>query len=203
MAKTPRTARLGAVKTGALLLAVVGVAPIAGAASSAQATTTAVANTAARGSLPVGSASYPVPSGAMFVSPSGSDANPGTASAPKRTVKAAVAASASGRTIVLRKGTYHEAVVIPAGKALTIQAYPKEAVWFDGTRTVTGFTKAGSAWVAPWTVKFDSSPTDSWGSPTARRPAGSSSAPRTRWPPTRTRSGWPAVSCARCRPSPP
>ena len=170
MARIPRPSRLGAVKTGALVLAVVGVAPLAGAAPAAQAAVTAVANTAARGSLPVGSAAYAVPSGAVFVSPSGNDANSGSASAPKRTVNAAVAASASGRTIVLRKGTYHETVVIPRGKALTIQAYPREAVWFDGTRSVTGFSKSGSTWVAPWNVKFDSSPTDSWGQPDGTTP---------------------------------
>ena len=165
MARTPRITRLGALKTGAILMAVVGTAPLAGTAPAAQAATTAVANSAARGSLPVGGAAYPVPSGAMFVSPSGNDANSGTSSAPKRTVKAAVAAAASGRTIVLRKGTYHETVIMPKGKALTIQAYPREPVWFDGTRKVSGFTKAGTAWVAPWNVKFDSSPTDSWGRP--------------------------------------
>ena len=91
MARIPRPSRLGAVKTGALVLAVVGVAPLAGAAPAAQAAVTAVANTAARGSLPVGSAAYAVPSGAVFVSPSGNDANSGSASAPKRTVNAAIA----------------------------------------------------------------------------------------------------------------
>ena len=96
-------------KTGALLLAVVGIAPIAGAASSAR-PRPRLAETRRPRKPPGRHASYPVPSGAMFVSPSGSDANLGTASAPEAH-EGRVAASASGRTIVLRKGTYHEALV--------------------------------------------------------------------------------------------
>ncbi|RHA41945.1 right-handed parallel beta-helix repeat-containing protein [Cellulomonas rhizosphaerae] len=58
---------------------------------------------------------------------------------------------------MLRAGSYHERVFIPQGKELTIQSYPGEAVWFDGSSTVTGWTAAGSAWVAPgWNFDFDS-----------------------------------------------
>lgn len=56
---------------------------------------------------------------------------------------------------MLRAGTYHEEVDIPWGKALTIQAYPGEAVWFDGSRPVTNWAPSGSVWVASgWTARF-------------------------------------------------
>ena len=83
----------------------------------------------------VGAAHYPVPSGAIIVSPSGNDAAAGTTSAPLRTLAHAVASAPSGATIVLRAGSYHESVVIPPGKRLTIQAWPGEPVWLDGSST--------------------------------------------------------------------
>ena len=109
-----------------------------------------------RGAQSVGSAEYPVPTGALFVSSaSGSDSNPGTASAPLRSVSRAVVNSSSGQTIVLRAGEYHETVDIPRDKALTIQSYPGEAVWFDGSRAVSAWTKTGSTWIhTGWTTQF-------------------------------------------------
>jgi hypothetical protein len=72
-------------------------------------------------------------------------------------VSAAIRAARSGQTIVLRAGTYHESVAIPAGKRLTLQAYPGEAVWFDGTVPVTSWRRSGSTWTATgWTAEFDS-----------------------------------------------
>lgn len=116
------------------------------------------------GSAPVGTANYAVPATALFVAPTGNDSQAGTMAAPFRTLAAAIARAASGQTIVLRQGSYHESVVIPSTKKLTIQAYPKEAVWLDGSSTVTGFQASGSAYVANgWTSKFDASPTYSWG----------------------------------------
>jgi parallel beta-helix repeat protein len=99
-----------------------------------------------------------VPAGSLFVSSSqGSDANPGTQAQPLRTVAAAVKAASSGQTIVLRAGTYHEDVFVPA-KLLTIENYPGEAVWFDGSTPVTNWTKQGSTWVSTgWTAQFDHS----------------------------------------------
>ena len=55
--------------------------------------------------------------------------------------------------MVIRAGYYHEQLVIT--KAVTLQSYPGEVVWFDGTVPVTGFTKSGTTWVAPWTVVHD------------------------------------------------
>jgi parallel beta-helix repeat protein len=57
---------------------------------------------------------------------------------------------------VLRGGTYHESV--QATKKVTLQSYPREVVWLDGTRTVTGWVKDGSAWRhSGWTPRFDAS----------------------------------------------
>ena len=108
----------------------------------------------------VGSTGYRVPAGALVVSPSGSDAAAGSAGAPLRSLGAAVARASSGATIVLRKGSYHESVVIPPDKRLTVQGWPGEAVWLDGSVAVSGWVASGGRWRRDgWTVKFDNSPT--------------------------------------------
>ncbi|WP_316296417.1 right-handed parallel beta-helix repeat-containing protein, partial [Clavibacter michiganensis] len=82
----------------------------------------------------------------------------------------AVDAAPSGRTIVVRAGTYRETVVMPAGKALTLQSYPGEAVWLDGSRTLTSWTASGSTrYAAGWDVTFDASPTYTRGAPDGTR----------------------------------
>jgi hypothetical protein len=48
----------------------------------------------------------PVPGDALYVSPAGSDSNPGTAASPWRTIARAVDGSGPGDTVVLRAGTY-------------------------------------------------------------------------------------------------
>jgi len=79
----------------------------------------------------VGTAQYPVPAGAVVVSPSGNDSAAGTAAAPYRTLTKAASAAAAGATIVLRAGTYHESVAVY--KRVTIQSWPGETVWLDGS----------------------------------------------------------------------
>jgi parallel beta-helix repeat protein len=101
--------------------------------------------------VPVGSASYAVPAGALFVAPGGDDSAAGSKSAPFRTLGAAVAKAKAGGTVVLRAGSYNESVVVPFNKPLTIQAYPKEAVWLDGSVPVSSWQRAGSGWSTPWT----------------------------------------------------
>lgn len=123
-----------------------------------------------RGSAVVGSTVYPVPAGALFVSPSGSDSNAGTQASPKRTVQAAVSAAPTRATVVLRAGVYHESVSIAAGRGITVQSYPHEAVWFDGSSTVQGFTGSGGRWSAAWGVVLDHSPTFSRGAPDGKTP---------------------------------
>lgn len=111
----------------------------------------------APGSAVPGKTSYPVPANATFVSPTGSDSGDGSIGRPYATVAKAVASADSGATIVLRGGTYHQKASIPADKSLTIQAYPGEEVWFDGSTVVSSWKKSDSAWVhTGWTAQFDS-----------------------------------------------
>jgi parallel beta-helix repeat protein len=112
------------------------------------------------GAAPIGSTSYRIPDGALFVAPSGNDGAPGTRKRPLRTLAKAVAKARSGGTIVLRGGAYHESVTVPGGKRLTVQAAPHEAVWLDGSSPVTGWRAGDHAWVREgWTARFDASPT--------------------------------------------
>ncbi|HRW18429.1 MAG TPA: right-handed parallel beta-helix repeat-containing protein [Dermatophilaceae bacterium] len=122
------------------------------------------------GSLPVGGASYALPAAGIYVAPWGSDAAAGSSSSPVRSLARAVALVPSGGTVVLRAGTYHERDVVVA-KPMTIQAYPSEAVWLDGSETVTGWVADGAGWRRDgWTVRFDSSPTYTQGAPDGAAP---------------------------------
>ncbi len=115
------------------------------------------------GAAPVGTTVYQPPARAIYVSAgNGSDSKgTGAIGRPLRTLAEAVHRSSSGSTIVLRRGTYHEDVMVPAGKRLTIQSYPREAVWLDGTSAVANWTRRGtsSVWVHNnWTAKFSATP---------------------------------------------
>lgn len=107
----------------------------------------------------MGSTSYAAPADAVFVDVAkGADTSAGTLGAPLKTLKSAVAKAKSGQTVVLRQGTYNESVTVPSNKSLTIQSYPKEAVWLDGSVPVTSWQKSGSTWLATgWTPEFSSS----------------------------------------------
>ena len=110
----------------------------------------------ARGTT-VGSQAYAIPAGALFVDGrNGSDGASGTATSPLKTVGAAVAKVATGGTVVVRAGTYHESIT--GTRTVTIQNYPNEAVWFDGSVPVPTWTRSGSTWVSTgWKAEFDSS----------------------------------------------
>jgi hypothetical protein len=117
------------------------------------------APTISAGSAPVGTTRYPVPANAVFVAPGGNDSSPGTIGGPLATLAQAVKVAPANSTIVLRGGTYNESVTIQAGKSLTVQSYPGEAVWLDGSVEVGGWTASGSTWVhSGWTPQFDSTP---------------------------------------------
>lgn len=124
--------------------------------------------TADAGSVAVGAAAYTVPGDAIYVATTGNDTSgTGASGAPYRTLGRAITAATAGKTIVLRAGVYHEggsnhtsAIGVQVTKNnLTIQNYPGEAVWFDGSSTQTGWTQSGSTWYIPWTKVFDHSPT--------------------------------------------
>jgi len=118
------------------------------------------------GSAEVGQTTYPVPAGALFVSPQGDDRAAGEEVTPLRSVAAAISLATTGETIVLRAGSYHEGVTIPSDKRLTIQSYPGEAAWFEGSKIVSTWAKDGAHWSSrDWTAQFDSSPTYSFGAP--------------------------------------
>src|SRR3954453_18548188 len=127
----------------AAALAVTGVQTIGASASPATAATGTTGTTggtaraaSTAGSAAVGTASYPVPAGAVFVSPAGADAGTGAAAAPVRTLTRALALTPAGGTIVMRGGVYHESLTVT--KTVTIQNYPGETVWLDGAEEGTG-----------------------------------------------------------------
>lgn len=120
------------------------------------------------GALMVGEAAYAVPAGAIFVSPSGNDTTgAGTQANPYHTFARGVQALAAGGTVVLRAGVYHEGGVGTSGVGgieifdnnATIQNYPGEAVWFDGSSVYSSWTQEGARWSTPFTTTFDHSPT--------------------------------------------
>jgi hypothetical protein len=103
-------------------------------------------------SVDVPTTNYTIPSGAIFMSPSGSDTNTGSESSPIRTLSKAVSLSpSSGGTVVLRGGLYRDGKVSSLNKSITFQAYPGEQPWFDGTDVVTSWTNDGDGkWSVSW-----------------------------------------------------
>ena len=145
--------RLQAVATVVAAVGAVVVAVSAGTSSAADNT----------GSLPVGKASYPVPAGALFVSPTGSDEAEGSEAAPFRTVAKAVSAAAPGGTVVLRRGVHREGTQVQVWqKPLTFQNYPGEVAWLSGSDVVEGWVPDGTAWRKDgWTAQFPRTDTTS------------------------------------------
>lgn len=95
--------------------------------------------------LTVKPTAYPVPQEAVFVSPHGDDRHAGTITRPFRTISAAIRAAAAGSTIVVRQGTYREALP-DLTKRLTLQPFKGEAVWLKGSRVVADWVQDGDAW---------------------------------------------------------
>ncbi len=82
---------------------------------------------------------YPIPPGALFVSPKGSDHNPGSAGAPFATIRKALGVAPSGGTVVLRGGTYRQALG-SLRRRVIIQAFPHEAAWVRGSNSGAALT---------------------------------------------------------------
>ena len=89
---------------------------------------------------------------------SGNDTNAGTQAAPVKTINQAISLVPSGGTIVMRAGTYRDwynsgTSYKIATKGFTLQAYPHEQVWLDGSDVVpsTSWTSDGSGhWYLTW-----------------------------------------------------
>lgn len=121
------------------------------------------------GSARVGSTSYAAPDSATYVAPTGSDSNSGTKTSPVRTLNRALAVVPAGGTVVMRGGRYNEQAAVY--KTVTIQSYPGEEVWIDGSTSVSGWVRDGAGWRHDnWTTRFDHSPTYTKGAPDSTKP---------------------------------
>lgn len=151
------------------------------------------------GALPIGEASYTVPPGAIFVSPGGNNTNDGSEGSPVQTLARAVQLAPVGGTVVLRAGEYTEGGHYLAGnggslagvmlnkRGLTIQNYPGEAAWMDGSQVVSGWSPAGAGkWSAPFTLGHDRTQTNTRGTDSTSWPGGetfvNSTFPYASWP---------------------
>ncbi len=90
------------------------------------------------------SVAFGKPNTSFYVSPGGSDSNPGTQMAPWRTVQHAADTAGAGNTVNVRSGVYEELVSINAsGNAtdgfITIRSYPGETAVLDASH----FTPSG------------------------------------------------------------
>jgi len=81
----------------------------------------------------------------VYVSPSGSDDNPGTVDQPFKTVQKAVKSVESGGTVYVRDGIYREEVTV-LKKNILITAYKNEKPVIKGSVVVTGWEPRGEFW---------------------------------------------------------
>ncbi|MES1024037.1 right-handed parallel beta-helix repeat-containing protein [Gloeocapsa sp. BRSZ] len=113
-----------------------------------------VPRVATAATLNIKNTSYPIPSGAYFVSPTGNESNSGRAANSPWSVAKAIASAPSGATIVFRGGTYRD-VRVALNKQLTLQAYPNEQPWLKGSTVVDGWVQEGSIWYKDaWNYSF-------------------------------------------------
>jgi hypothetical protein len=92
-----------------------------------------------------------------FVSPSGSNGNPGTLAAPFQTIQAAANVAKAGDHVEIETGTYHETVTPKASGTATapiiFEAYNGESVTVSGADPIIGWSNySGSIYKAsmPW-----------------------------------------------------
>lgn len=94
----------------------------------------------------------PVPDGAVFLSTTGEDGSAGTRDAPVRSLARAWALAPAGGTVAVRGGTYRDGNLDTA-KPVSLQAFPGEQPWFDGTDVVTDWTVDGAGhWYVGWST---------------------------------------------------
>ncbi|HEY1737272.1 MAG TPA: right-handed parallel beta-helix repeat-containing protein, partial [Acidimicrobiia bacterium] len=115
--------------------------------------TAATATTPAYGATNIADTNYPIPTGAYYVSNSGSDTNAGSLAAPFASVHKALSVAPAGATIVVRGGTYRESLGA-IKKHVTIQAYPHEQVWVTGSVVATNFSTDSGYFSMPWSVSM-------------------------------------------------
>ena len=105
------------------------------------------------GGLPSTVVAQPAPV-TRYVSPAGSDANPGTLSQPYLTIQKCATAVNGGSTCSIRAGTYRESVTPNSG--ITIMPYNGESVTVDGTDPVTKWSVyQGSIYTASVVLNSD------------------------------------------------
>ncbi len=110
------------------------------------------------GALPIGTAAYAIPSSnVIYLATTGNNANNGlTPATAKASLQAAVDAVPENGTVVVRAGTYNQAYPGNMTKTVTIQNYPNETVWFDGTTQITNWTDNGDGtWYCATPAVFD------------------------------------------------
>lgn len=103
---------------------------------------------------------YPIPDDAIFMATNGNDANNGTQGAPVKTLNRAMSLVQTNGTIVVRGGVYRDwynngTTYTIGGKSITIQNYPHEQVWFDGTDVIPAdqWVDAGNGrWYKDWST---------------------------------------------------
>ena len=97
---------------------------------------------AQRREVKAAAASTTLASPAFFVSPSGSNTNPGTQALPWKTLQYAVSQLVAGDTLYAMTGTYAETVSINASgtsaSPITVTAYPGQSPVIDGSTVVVG-----------------------------------------------------------------
>ena len=88
-----------------------------------------------------------------YVSPTGSDSNPGTIAQPWKTIQKAVDSISAGKSIYVRSGIYNESVNIKtsgtATSPITLMAYPAETPLLNGGSNVALKTDGG---IGYWNV---------------------------------------------------
>ena len=96
---------------------------------------------------------FPAPA-TRYVSPAGSDSNPGSLSQPYLTIQKCATTVYGGSTCFIRAGTYRETITPNSG--VTIMPYNGESVTVDGTDPVTNWTiYQGSIYRASITLNND------------------------------------------------
>lgn len=97
---------------------------------------------------------YPVPAGALFAAPNGSETAPGTNRDKPTTLARAVAAAPAGGTIVLRGGDYRGLSNLKIERKMTLQAASGETAWIKGSVVVSGFAPDNGRWSVAWDKKL-------------------------------------------------